>query len=326
MKVTFPAVTGVQGSSQYFVINVKYNEVVRFFEVFDQNLPVEERSQRSLDPRRIPKLVEYITSNKEGYVLPTLTAIFDGRLTFTPIDDIHEPNIGIASINMDDKLHLLDGQHRLEAIKIAIKEHPELGVETIPILLYCDFGKNRQQQLFVDINKNARKTPQSLNFLFDHRNENRDHLLEIVKTSKLFDGNVEMEKTSVTKSSTKLFSLHTIQSIHKKFNLEKNKTYLIKFWDRISELIDSLSQDPKELKTKYLITHSVMMDALSLLAKFYIDRKIESMPYLENLQDIDWTRENWKGTVVLNGQVRKSKATVQSAFEEIAMYLGIVLP
>ena len=64
-----------------------------------------------------------------------------------------------------------DGQHRKAAILDALNEEPELGNETIPVVLYEDAGLSRSQQIFTDLNKHAVKTSNSIAELYDLRDD-----------------------------------------------------------------------------------------------------------------------------------------------------------
>ncbi len=72
---------------------------------------------------------------------------------------------------MDARFLINDGQHRKAAILDAINEEPDLGNETISVVLYEDLGLSRSQQIFTDLNKHAVKTSNSIAELYDSRDD-----------------------------------------------------------------------------------------------------------------------------------------------------------
>ena len=72
---------------------------------------------------------------------------------------------------MSAKFVINDGQHRRAAIQQALAENPELGDESIAIVLFLDIGLERCQQMFADLNRYAIRPAKSIGVLYDHRDE-----------------------------------------------------------------------------------------------------------------------------------------------------------
>ena len=72
---------------------------------------------------------------------------------------------------MSAKFVINDGQHRRAAIQRALAERPELGDESIAIVLFLDIGLERCQQMFADLNRYAIRPARSISVLYDHRDE-----------------------------------------------------------------------------------------------------------------------------------------------------------
>ncbi len=311
MHVTFPATKGVQSGKEFLSLTIQYRYLVKFFEVMDQNLSPSERSQRSVNTQRVNQIARYILDNKENYVLPPIVAIYDEKLIFSPIDP--ETEVGIVAVPLDIKLYLLDGQHRVNALRKVIEEDYTLGFESITVNLYYDHGLKMKQQYFHDINHYAKSTPASLNFLYNHRDKRREQILEFMSKIEMFSEKyVEMEKGSVTRSSSKLFSLKQIEKAHRKIDAYYFPKY-IEFWNLfytavLKPLLETLSI--KEIKSKLLITHAVMIEAIVL----YVDRTpiyVEGM--IEQMKLVDWSRPAWENVIIFGRQVKKSKAVIEDA-------------
>ena len=77
----------------------------------------------------------------------------------------------MLKIPMDSKMLIADGQHRIYGLQRALKEDPDLGDETISCVIFLDFGLERRQQIFHDLNNFVSKPTKSLNLLYDHRSD-----------------------------------------------------------------------------------------------------------------------------------------------------------
>ena len=213
---SFPAIKGIQSSKEYFVIMCPLKILSKLFIFNEEEIPAEYRSQRILNKSRIPEMANYIINNPKDYVFSSLTASIDGEFEFSTFDESINKNIGTLKVAMDSKLLINDGQHRRAAIEEALKANPELGEETISIVLFIDEGLRRSQQIFSDLNKHAVNVSKSIGILYD----SRDPIAIITKN--LLDNNeylknfTDKENTSLPKYSAKLFILSSIYETNKK--------------------------------------------------------------------------------------------------------------
>jgi len=78
---------------------------------------------------------------------------------------------GVLTFDGTQAYFVLDGQHRLRAIKDALRMDPTLGKEDLCILIVTHYdtveGRTRTRRLFSNINKNAKQTKQSENIALD---------------------------------------------------------------------------------------------------------------------------------------------------------------
>ena len=151
----FPALKGIQASREFFVIMCPLSVLSKLFIFNDDELPPEYRAQRLLNKSRIPEITSYMVDNPNDYVFSSVTASIDGEFSFEPFEKASNENMGTLQVSMDSRLLINDGQHRRAAIEEALKVSPELGKETISVVLFIDEGLNRSQQIFADLNKHA---------------------------------------------------------------------------------------------------------------------------------------------------------------------------
>ncbi|EKN40300.1 hypothetical protein CFSAN001627_20510 [Clostridium botulinum CFSAN001627] len=181
----------------------------------DEELPPEHRAQRILNKSRIPLIASYILNNTQDYVFSSVTASIDGEFEFSPLDKSFDRNIGNLKVSMDSRLLINDGQHRRAAIEEALKVAPELGEETISVVLFIDEGLKRSQQIFADLNKHAVNVSKSIGILYDSRDPVAMITKSLLEENKYLKRFTDKENPSLSKFSSKLFTLSSINETTK---------------------------------------------------------------------------------------------------------------
>ncbi len=209
---TFPAVRGVQAGRSCYIAMCPMRLIPKLFVFDEEEVPPEIRAQRSINYSRVPDIANYLVDNTSDYTLSAITASIDSAVHFEPIADTGaEANLGLLSIPMDAQILINDGQHRRAAIERAVKEHSELGHDNIPVLFFMDDGLKRCQQMFADLNKHAVRPSDSLSTLYDHRDPGSELARYLVEHVSSFRKLTEMERSTVSKRSLKLFTLSSIK-------------------------------------------------------------------------------------------------------------------
>src|SRR5436305_3644958 len=142
---------------------------------------------------------------------------------------------------MDAKFIINDGQHRRAAIIEALNEKPELAYETIAVVFFLDIGLKRCQQMFADLNRYAVRPSRSISVLYDHRDEPAELARRVVLQSPVFRDVVEMERSTLSMRSRKLFTLSAIYNatgalvngMDKEF--EAKRELATGFWDEVAK-------------------------------------------------------------------------------------------
>jgi DNA sulfur modification protein DndB len=219
MKV--PAFKGRLGGVDFFVIMLSFSKLARYIEMTDPNLPAPQRENRRPRPERYAEIAKYILDNPRDYRFSALTCTYGKNGTKKPLDwrpvDPDAPEgstewmIGELTLNQGDPLIIVDGQHRLGAIKQAINskdnKNPALRNETIPIVLFPYISMEMNQQLFSDLNRTAKKTSKSLDVFFNRRDVENRVVQKVVDKVSVFKERVDVENISVAKSADKVFTL-----------------------------------------------------------------------------------------------------------------------
>lgn len=150
-EYVFPAIRGIQAKREYFVSMFPLRLIPKLFIYDEEELTPELRAQRTLNKNRIPEMAQYIVENRDNYVFSALTASVNADVTFDALStDAQAKLVGLLHVPMNANFIINDGQHRRAAIEQALHEKPELGDETIAVVLFLDKGLDRCQQMFAN--------------------------------------------------------------------------------------------------------------------------------------------------------------------------------
>ena len=339
----FDAIRGIQAGREFYVGMCPLKIIPKLFIFNDYDIPPELRAQRTLSESRIGPIKNYILNNPDDYIFSSLTASVDGIMKFTPAASLgQEGKLGRLYISMESRLLINDGQHRRKAIEEALKERPELGHEMISVVFFQDDGLKRSQQMFSDLNKNAKKPSKSLNILYDHRDKFSKFIVDMVNIVEIFQGRVELEKTSMSNRSTKVFTLNGIADatmhlfgISKGKKLSKEEEGVAKmFWDEVSknipewQLLLEKKITPVELRKEFVHSTTNSLNALGIVGRVIIQEYPENWKEkIRGLKDIDWSRNNsdWEGRLLLGGRMLKNVMGVELAANTILKKCGVTL-
>ncbi len=312
--------------------------------LFDEDeLAPEVRAQRILNKGRLPALTRYIVDNPTDYVFSALTASVDGDIRFEGITD---SGVGMRAgqirISMAARFLINDGQHRRAAIEQALKENPDLGEETIAVVFFHDAGLARCQQMFADLNRHAVRPPRSIGVLYDHRDDLATTVRLLAMRAPVFKGYVEMENSTLSQRSRKLFTLSSVyyatQSLLQglKITKEQSQSLAEAYWTAVDavipewKLVRRRELSAPDVRRDYLHSHGIALHALgrvgnSLLRESLVPRSWT--PTLKRLSSVDWSRANadWEGRALVGGRVSKSHQNLTLTVNYLRRHLNLEL-
>lgn len=340
----FTAIRGVQAGTAYYVVMVPLKVVPRLFRFDDEAVPPELRAQRVLNRARVPAIARYIIENATEYILSSLCASVDGEMEFDPAAPEGPLRaVGKLRISMSATILINDGQHRRAAIEEAIRERPLLGDETISVVIFADRGLKRSQQMFADLNIHAVRPTKSIRLLYNHRDELAKLTRDVVHAIPLFRDFTDLEKTSISNRSLKLFtlsSLHqaTAELIGKATGgkvEEADREVAVSFWNEVIrnmpdwQRVGTREIAAAELRRDYVHAHGVAIQAIAIAgAQLMKARPKDWVKRLAKLREIDWSRANrqlWDGRALIAGKVNKSKNNVVLVSNVVTRALGLPL-
>jgi DNA sulfur modification protein DndB len=312
--------------------------------IFDEEELVPElRAQRILNRSRVPEMASYLIDNKKDYVFSSITASVDGQVKFEPMGSQgDESRVGSLKIDMNSQFIINDGQHRRAAIEMALRTRPELGDETISVVFFIDRGLERCQQMFADLNRYAIRTSPSIGILYDHRDERAIMSKMVVLKGKAFKDIVEMEKSSLSARSRKLFTLSAIHAANtaiisgKEFgDTELSAEICCNYWDEIFKYIPEWGQVQEgkltsgEVRQTYVHSHAIVLQALGNIGSLVSELpKSQQKKQLKLLGELNWKRSNsnlWEGRCMLGGRIQKSSSNVALTTNLLKQQIGLPL-
>lgn len=236
--------------------------------------------QRILDQRRLEPIRKFINEQPDAYLNNLTVAIYGGDPQWIPIEvkrsslreevdeDVFEEIIntyGLIKLNGDETLFVLDGQHRLKALRIAYQHDNEIGKNQIALTLIThiddEAGKKRTRRLFSIINRYAKPVSLGENILLDEDDLSAIIVRKFIEEYPLFQGKelIALNKTADLKlprdrdkfsTVIALWSINELLIDHKKIYpkyagaktnlvrirpedivIEEFKNYVFSFWD-----------------------------------------------------------------------------------------------
>ncbi len=360
-QYVFPAIRGIQAGREYYVSMCPLRLIPKIFIFDEEELVPELRAQRLLNKGRLPELSRYILNNAETYTFSAITASIDGTVIFAPYGDSGEGSrLGLLRIPMDAQFVINDGQHRRAAIEMALRETPELGEETIAVVFFMDLGLERCQQMFADLNRYAIRPTRSLSVLYDHRDAVAMLTKRVVLQSEFFRGLVEMERSTLSARSRKLFTLSSIYSANSALlrgaeieELDETSEMVGAFWDAVAKQFPEWQQvkakilTAAEIRRDFIHSYGVVLKAIGCAGNAILrtrgrigdgttllGERLDSADsngfreLLAGLGSINWSRTNtelWEGRAMIGGRVSKANNNVVLTTNVIKRSLGIEL-
>jgi len=238
-KTLVPALKATVGDWDYYVAVMKYGQVasqVNFAYELGGNKSLNDMIQRGLSSRTT-EITEYLLRSEHRFLGALIVACWGGNPEYVSVEmsdpdgllrDLDD-NFGVLTFDGSQQFFALDGQHRLRAIKDAIKKNPELAAEDISVLIVSHFetdsGREKTRRLFTNINRNAKTTTAAENialdeddgfsiltrrFLTDDPFLSRDGVVRVFTKIDAETGELKLAGNSVPVSDRKAFSTITV--------------------------------------------------------------------------------------------------------------------
>ena len=178
-KIILPALRGIMGDWLYYSSLMDLGELsarVRFADEVHKNKALSDMIQRQLQRGRSSQIAEYLKTQSERFFNSLVIATYGGQPNWHALSDIRSKkkrtdlnslsdetiaSVGFLTLQGNEKLFALDGQHRLAGIKKAVKD----GVDDDPYdevsVIFVAHketkkGLERTRRLFTTLNQKAK--------------------------------------------------------------------------------------------------------------------------------------------------------------------------
>lgn len=165
MKI--PALKAKIGDWEYYITTLSFEQVDEYVSKVDEQLhkseSLKDLIQRSITNNYI-NIKEYIINQPEVFFNSLVLAVYDNYPNWREIEFKYEGEetyqMGLLEFPGNHKIFPVDGQHRVEGIKAALKEKPELKNQRIAAIFIGhkndELGKQRTRRLFTTLNRYAK--------------------------------------------------------------------------------------------------------------------------------------------------------------------------
>lgn len=301
---------------------------------------IDANINRDINKPRIPKIVSYINKfdSEPGIFLPAIMCAYSGD----PVRDFN-PKTNILAIPMNERLTVIDGQHRIRALESYLQSYHFDDIRKNSILesdltlqLFFGLSEQNMRDLFVDINSNAVKVSMSLITAYD----NREVLNVLVKdlyeiSNSLQTAGIEFNKSKIMRphnmkfsTSMRLKKFISILLFNKKILNSKEEGGVKRQYDHILSFLerffyyffDILPERPGDV-LQYVLGHEAVQNAIAhYLNKNLIYFENDTLHWvmdweerLEDLANINWSIKN----------INWSDCLIRARTETIAEFLTI---
>jgi DNA sulfur modification protein DndB len=251
-SLLIPALFGNYQHWPYYQIILPVEEIVKNFgtdqvpnyrfkttdevEVIYSQRGVNNLLQRVLDNRRLEPIRRFINEQPEAYVNNLTVAIYGGDPQWLNIDvqrsmlleevsdDSYEniaTSLGLIKLNGDETLFVLDGQHRLKALRLAYLRDPSIGSNqiTLSLITHIDTeeGKKKTRRLFSIINRYAKPVSLGESILLDEDDLSAIIVRKLIEEYPLFQNRelVALNKTADLKLPKDRLKFSTVIALWK---------------------------------------------------------------------------------------------------------------
>ena len=287
-ELKLPALKGVIGDWFYYVTLLPFREVrnrIRRNEEMHETKELQDWLQRKLTDRGAD-IAEYLESQKQRFFNGIVVGVYDGEPQWYPlslqpstyldpmsVDEDVEVSMGILQLSGDEKLFAIDGQHRVEGIKLLAERIGDEAFKEMPDELCTIFvahkktasGLQRTRRLFTTLNRRAEQVSLTELIILDEDDVVAVTCRHLIEKHPLFtDGKISLQKQKAINSAdqrsfTSVIALYQAMDIYlsinftpknkwKKFKLvrpdedlvEQYISKAIQFWDKLVERIPEL--------------------------------------------------------------------------------------
>lgn len=304
--LSFKATKGSQFGQNVITLQCTADQLIKFF-------LIDKSVQRTLDEIHVSNIQKYIQFGLDGNDIYFPPLLFSSRGLGEYNDDEKK-----YYLKLDDRLVVLDGQHRLKAFEMIIKrletrkdeasreQLKRISKFPLTIQIFTDLTKKQERQLFTDINTKASKVSNTLLLMYSRESLSTDLIKEIIHEHPTVPEDIF--ETRARSTRTKVMTAATLNNLIIALNegrlntamteIKVNKKDYTLYRDRTNEFLRCLVKyapgDGND-RDKYFIYVPSNLYGMA----YFIFNALEKEPFLEIehiferiISLVDWTHNN----------------------------------
>lgn len=197
MKI--PALRAELGGRTFYVATLTFEQVSEYVSPINDELHksegLKDLIQRSITDNYV-SIKDYILNQEERFFNSLILAVYDNYPSWAEVeltyDDKSTYQVGLLDFPTKHKIFPVDGQHRVEGIRAALKENPELKSEKIAAIFIGhkndSKGKQKTRRLFTTLNRYAKPVTTDDIIALDEDDTVAIVTRDLVEEHKLFQG------------------------------------------------------------------------------------------------------------------------------------------
>lgn len=269
-----PAIRAQIGIWVYYVSALSFGDVSKHVKRVDDELHksslLREMLQRSIT-ENYKSISEYINTQNERFFNALILAVYDGEPEWHEIrveydDDEEFVDLGILELTGEEKIFPVDGQHRVEGIKHALINNPDLSTEKIPVVFVGhkkdDEGMQRTRRMFSTLNRYAKPVSMRDIIALDEDDIIAIASRNLIDNNQMFGDNRVLDSKTKAIPDTNMSAFTTIITFY-----ECNRELL---WIMVNDM-EILDLEGKKIrgssKIKYYIRHRPSDEAINEFTK-----------------------------------------------------------
>ncbi len=202
-----------QGRRNHLVFSLPFNQLVEMAklqsaEAKKNKSNPEEKKNRPLMPQHVNEIAKYLLET-ENYILPPFIFNCSSPIRVYAYGS-GAVQFGYAVIPSNVELYVTDGQHRLEAIKKAIPERPELRNDSVTVLVVQEEDIDQIHQDFADCAK-TKPIPPALLAAYDVNNILSKLVRQLSRELVIFEKRIDKISRTVGKDPNYMFTMSQLQ-------------------------------------------------------------------------------------------------------------------
>lgn len=224
--INIPAIRGHVGEIVYYTSVFTFQQIVERVKKIDDELhtskSLRDQTQHNLT-ENYKSIRDYILSHDDRFFNALVLAVYDGEPIWNAIEvDFKEDTyytMGFLQLNGEEKIFPVDGQHRVEGIKAALKVRPELKDETIAVIFIghqkSPAGMEKTRRIFTTLNRYAKPVKLGDIIALDEEDIVAITTRELLESYPLFMGNkISNAKNSKAIPDTDYNAFTTLMSLY----------------------------------------------------------------------------------------------------------------